>query len=916
MSMPKKPTYEELEKRIKSLEEEVIQVKQEKESELALKNAFFEAQAEANIDGIIVVNEKDEIILSNKHALGPWDDVPFSAHADNIDSESLLQFLASKTRNPEQFLEKIQYLTDHPGETSRDEIEFTDGTVIDRYSSPIIGKRGQHYGRIWVLRDITERKRAESALSRSEAILRSVFKAAPIGLGILKDRVFLDVNQTWLKNLGYSESEIIGHTSRILYESEEEYERVRQELITNLSIYGRAFAQTVYRRKNGELRDVNLTVGPLQLEDDFSGMVVVTVEDITEYKRVTEELRKSEWFLNNIVENIPDMIFVKDAEALRFVRFNRAGEELLGYSRDELIGKNDYDMFPKNEADFFTSKDRNVLGSKQPVDISEEAIQTRHKGERILHTKKIPILDKDGNPQYLLGISEDITERKRVDEERIRLVTAIEQAAEAIFIGNTDGTIQYVNPVCELMTGYKKNEIIGQPIHILKSEKHDDVFYREMWDTLSRGEVWSRRHTNKKKDGTLYEVEVTASAVRDSSGAIMSYVSIQRDITHELRLEKSLRQAQKMEALGTLAGGIAHDFNNILSAIIGFTELAQFKSSEESSERHYLGQVLNAGARAKDLVSQILTFSRQKELERKPIYIAPLIKEGIKLLRSSIPSTIRINQVVSETPMTIFADPTQIHQVLMNLCTNASHAMQEKGGTLDIQLVPERVAHDRALQPLDLMAGNYAKLTVSDTGCGINASFIDKIFDPFFTTKGVGEGTGLGLSVVYGIVRDQNGAIDITSEPGKGTAITVYFPLTETEKIIQEEKHELVPGGTERILFVDDEAALAELGSEVLTSLGYHVTSRTSSVEALEVFRSRPHDFDLVVTDMTMPNMRGDYLAKELLDIRPDLPIILCTGFSEVISEEKAKNIGIRAFIMKPVVMKDIAKAVRDILDQ
>ncbi len=916
MPVPYKPTYEDLEKRIKSLEEEMIKVKQEKEDELALKEAFFEAQLEASIDGIIVVNEKQEVVLANKRAFWMAGDIPFPDELHNIDSETFVQQLASKTKNPEQFLKKTKFLIDHPSETCRDEVEFINGTIIDRYTSPITGKNGQCHGRIWILKDITKRKNAEKALRKSEATLRSVFKATPVGLCIMKDRVFLDVNKTWLENLGYSETEIIGHTPRLLYENDEEYARVGRELFTNLLECGLASVQTVHRRKNGELRDAILTAVPLQSEDGYLGMEVVSVEDITERKRASEELENSERFLSNIVENMPDMIFVKDARELRFVRFNRAGEKLLGYPRDMLIGKNDYDFFPENEADFFTTKDRDVLSSKQPIDIPEETIQTGHEGEKILHTKKIPILDKDGTPQYLLGIAEDITERKRGEKEHMHLVMAIEQAAEAVFICEPDGTIRYVNPVCKRMTGYEKDEIIGQPLQILKSDKHDEAFFRNIGDTISNGEVWSGRITNKRKDGTLYEVEVTVSPVRDNSGAITSYVSIHRDITNEVVLEKSLRQAQKMEALGTLAGGIAHDFNNILSAIIGYTQLSQFKVPEGSLESSYLGQVLTAGARAKDLVSQILTFSRQQELERKPILIAPLIKEGIKMLRSSIPSTIRIKQVVSETPMMIFADPTQIHQVLMNLCTNAAHAMQEKGGILDIQLVPERVVRDKPLQPLVLMPGDYAKLTVSDTGCGIDSSVMDKIFDPFFTTKSVGEGTGLGLSVVYGIVRDQNGAIDISSEPGKGTTVTVYFPLTETEKIIQEDMPERISGGNERILFVDDEATLVELGNAILTSLGYHVTTRTSSIEALEAFRSRPHDFDLVITDMTMPNMRGDHLAKELLKIKQDLPIVLCTGFSEILSEARAKDIGIRGFIMKPITVKDIAKAVRDVLDK
>jgi CheY-like chemotaxis protein len=370
-----------------------------------------------------------------------------------------------------------------------------------------------------------------------------------------------------------------------------------------------------------------------------------------------------------------------------------------------------------------------------------------------------------------------------------------------------------------------------------------------------------------------------------------------------------------MESIGTLAGGIAHDFNNILGAILGYTDVALTDCKLDDRLRGYLEQVYKAGERARDLVKQILTFSRQQEQERKPVLIAPIIKEGIKLLRSSLPTTIKITQNIKDTSIMVLADPTQIHQVVMNLCTNASHAMRERGGVLDIQLVRERIESSGTSRPLNLTAGDYAKLTVSDTGHGIDAAIIDRIFDPFFTTKGPGEGTGLGLSVVYGIVRDHGGVIDVYSEPNKGTTVTVYFPLIETEELIQERMSELIPGGSERILFIDDEAALVELGRMMLTSLGYRITSRTSGIEALAAFRANPYGFDLVITDMTMPNMRGDDLARELLKIRPDIPIILCTGFSEMISEEKAKNLGIHQFIMKPINRKDLAKAVRDVLD-
>jgi PAS domain S-box-containing protein len=380
------------------------------------------------------------------------------------------------------------------------------------------------------------------------------------------------------------------------------------------------------------------------------------------------------------------------------------------------------------------------------------------------------------------------------------------------------------------------------------------------------------------------------------------------------RANETLQQIQKLEAIGTLAGGIAHDFNNVLSAMVGYMELSQI-TDKADKQQHFIKQAIEVSNRAKGIINQILIFSRHQDQERKPVLIAPIIKEEIKLLKSLLPSTIQITQAIADTSTLILANVTQIQQVLMNLCTNAFHAMRERGGILEIRLDQEKVGPEGTPHRLNLSAGDYVKLSVRDSGHGIEAAIISRVFDPFYTTKGPGEGTGLGLSVVYGIVRDHKGAIDITSEPGKGTTVSVYLPLIITGEVEQKQALEQIVGGSERILLVDDEADIVEVVESMLSSLGYHVTARRSSVETLELFRTRPSDFDLVITDMTMPNIRGDDLAGEMLKIRGDIPIILCTGFSEMITEEKARSIGIRRFMMKPLYMKDLAKVIREVLE-
>ncbi|MBW2370066.1 MAG: response regulator [Deltaproteobacteria bacterium] len=382
------------------------------------------------------------------------------------------------------------------------------------------------------------------------------------------------------------------------------------------------------------------------------------------------------------------------------------------------------------------------------------------------------------------------------------------------------------------------------------------------------------------------------------------------------KIEQQLRQTQKLEAIGTLSGGIAHDFNNILGIISGYTELALVDVPEGSDAQQCLSEVFKASGRAQGLVHQILTFSRQGEKENRPLQIGSIVKEVLKMLRATMPATIDIKSYIDKSLPAIIADPAQIHQVMMNLCTNAGHAMREQGGLLEVGLTQQQVDTRTAGALSVPNPGLYQKLTIRDTGHGMSQDVINRIFDPFFTTKGHEQGTGLGLSVVHGVVKNHEGAIKVTSEPGKGTVFEVYFPSMEFQKDDSETVLPPLSTGTERILLVDDELALVNMGTAMLESLGYTVSSRSSSVEALAAFRDHPDAFDLVITDMTMPKMTGAELAREILKICPDIPIILCTGFSETIQEETAKSIGIREFVMKPILRREIAQIIRRVLPE
>ena len=400
------------------------------------------------------------------------------------------------------------------------------------------------------------------------------------------------------------------------------------------------------------------------------------------------------------------------------------------------------------------------------------------------------------------------------------------------------------------------------------------------------------------------------------------YVRLQvaTDITKLKALEKArlkseayLRQAQKLEAIGTLAGGIAHDFNNILSAIMGYAELSMMDITKESDAKYNLNEIYKASQRAKDVVKQILTFSRQSDQDRKPLKIDPIVKESIKMLKASLPATIQIQQYIDPAAGIIEADATEVHQIIMNLCTNAYHAMSETGGLLEVQ-VKNIDLNMKSADHLKVAAGNYLALTVADTGHGMAPEVVERIFEPYFTTKEKDKGTGMGLAVVHGILKSYGGAVSVESEPGKGSNFTVYIPTGPKEVKREIKPPQNLPTGNERILFVDDEHALAEIGKKSLEHLGYRVETRTSSIEALALFQESPDMFDLIITDMTMPQITGEKLAGEIIKIRDDIPIIICSGYSDDLTEDRAGKIGISAFLMKPLVIRDLATAIRKVL--
>ena len=584
--------------------------------------------------------------------------------------------------------------------------------------------------------------------------------------------------------------------------------------------------------------------------------------------------------------------------------------------------------FELGAVDYIT-KPINPVTVNARVQTHLELKRHRDRLERTLHerTRKLSTSTK--------RLREVSHERMLVEEERKRLITAIEQAAEVFIITEPDGTILYANPVFEKQTGYSREESLGKNMRILKSREHEEGreedetdLYRKIWETVRHGNTWRGMFTNKQKDGSLYKAETAISPIFDNAGRVVNLVCVLRDVTREVELEAQLRRAQKLEAIGTLAGGIAHDFNNIICAIMGYSELAMINIPPDSQVFQYLERIDEAGRRAADLVRQILAFGRKGEKERQPMRMQPVVREVLKLLRGTLPSTIEFRQHIDATCRSVLASPTKIHQVIMNLCTNSYHAMRDYGGAeklqekplLEISLTEADIDPDQAARHLELASGQYVRLRVSDNGHGMDEATLSKIFDPYFTTKKVGEGTGLGLSTVYGIVQEYGGIIDVHSKPGQGTRFDIFFPVYLPEDIPSDSRDVLkspsaVPAEDKQcILVVDDEEPIARMIEMKLEHSGYNVMAYTGSAQALKVFSDSPDTFDLVISDMTMPDLTGIQLAAEMFRIRPDIPIVLCTGFSEIITEEQAKAMGIREYLRKPFIDGELEKTVYRVL--
>jgi PAS domain S-box-containing protein len=763
------------------------------------------------------------------------------------------------------------------------------------------------------LSEITQRRLAEEAIRESEKRYRSVFENTGTATLIIEDdRTISMANAEFEKLSGYAKEHIEGKMKWDQFVHAEDFSRMKQYHQARRTSKGKVPSEYEFRflNRSGEVRHIFIRVSIIP----GTNKRVASLLDITSRRQAEEVIKRSKEEWERTFDTLPDFLAILDRD-YRIRRINKAMAQALNVEPNEAIGRTCHTLIHGTDKPPDYCPHRLLLkdGHEHHVEVFDETMG----GYLALSTT--PFHDTDGKLIGSLYVGSHINERKKAEQalksEKEKFQVLVEESPFGVALINKQGVYEYVNPRFVEIFGYTLDNIATGREWFRKA--YPDPEYRkrvaEDWKqdlaSAPNGEIQPKIFSVRCKDGGEKIIHFRRVTMEKGDQLV-----IYEDITTQKRLEAQLRQAQKMEAIGTLAGGIAHDFNNILAAIMGFSELTMLEFPPGSPGRHNLMEVINASHRARDMVKQILAFSRQTEQEQKPVTFSPIVKEALKMLRASLPTTIEIHQHIEDKSGRIEADPTQLHQVLMNLCANAGHAMREKGGILEVRL--SRVVIDR-ITPLhsNLQPGPHLMLSVSDTGHGMDSGVLERIFDPYFTTKEMGEGTGLGLAVVHGIIKSHKGAITVQSKPDQGTVFKIYLPLLENAVNEESKPEESLPGGRGRILFVDDEKTLAEMGQKMLEHLGYEVVTKTSSVEALTVFQENRDLFDLVITDVTMPQMTGDKLAKELISIRPDIPIILCTGFSERITEKNVKELGVREFAMKPLTLQKLATSIRNVLD-
>ena len=625
-------------------------------------------------------------------------------------------------------------------------------------------------------------------------------------------------------------------------------------------------------------------------------------------KRSDEKLEKSKALQKSILQAAMDGFVRVDTKGIIF-EINPAYCYMTGYHEAELLRKNISFVEANDTKQEISQRIASIMAS------GEGRFETVHKRKdgTLMDVEVLSQYREDDGGQFISFIR-DISDRKEQERALTFQALLLDQIQDHITATDLEGNIIYVNEAQIRFMKKQKAELLGRPVSIYGADSSRDEVHQKIINTTLKNGQWEGEIVNYCDDGTELLMELRAKLIRDKSGKPVSMIGIGTDITEQKKLSERLQQAQKMESIGSLAGGIAHDFNNILFPIIGLSELLLEDFDPQSVMYENIREILKAGQRGAALVDQILSFSRQTEHQLIPIHIQQILKEVLKLTRATIPSNIEIAYQLQPNCGMVMADPVKLHQVGMNIITNAFHAVETDGGRITVEL-NERVLKESDLTDSSLLPGKYAHLQIADNGVGMSKEIMGKMFDPYFTTKKPGKGTGLGLATVYGIIKEYNGDIKVESEIGKGTTFHIFFPVMESNATnVKTTETDHLLGGDERILIVDDEISIVNIETKILERLGYQVTSFTNSMDALKAITDTPYHFDLLITDMTMPHLTGHQLVKRVLKIREDLPIIICTGFSEQMDDDMAKTIGAMGLLKKPIIKSQLAKMIRNIL--
>ncbi|HQH51025.1 MAG TPA: PAS domain S-box protein [Candidatus Hydrogenedentes bacterium] len=788
-----------------------------------------------------------------------------------------------------------------------------DGGVrsFESLSAPVYDSDGRVVEIQGVSRDITAYIEANEALAASEEKYRVFVENSPLVMArVNRDMKYVFVNRAYLEAVRLTQEAVVGKGPEVIegVMHPDDFPVIVGYVKEALESQERRTTEVRMMDAEGRWRWFLHLVYPWYEPNGRLGGIETLARDVTERRLAEEALRKSEETARALLNATSDHVGLIDHEG-RLLALNEHLAGSFGKSPSDLVGADIRELLNGETAVTRWRNMRAVLRTGRPLRFSDE-----YKGRHFEHCF-YPVGDENGEFTRLAFYSRDMTDSLRKEEERVRLAKAIEQAPDSVIVTGTDGVIQYVNPGFERNTGYTRQEVAGQTTRFLRSTEHAESFYRTIEDTISRGAIWSGRLVSRRKGGSLFESDATISPVHNDAGVIINHVWLIHDVSTEVSLERQLLQAQKMEAVGTLAGGIAHDFNNILSLILGHSELLLEAIPDNEIARFNVRQITRAGNRGAELVKQILTFSRQVERRCELCNVGTILKEALRFLAASLPATVEIQQHIEDETGAVMADPIQIYQVVMNLCTNAYQAMGTEGGILELGVDEVEIGRDFQADVGSPGPGKYVRLTVSDTGTGIDPAVIGRMFEPFYSTKKPSQGTGLGLSTVHGIVTGYGGAVRVHSAVGEGSVFEVFLPQVEAGIPLEAAPEEFLVGGSERILFVDDDADLTQMAGMLLHHLGYTVETFSNSMAAFEAFSSSPESFDLAIVDQIMPHLMGVELAKRMLQRRPGFPVFLLTGYSEGITPEQARDLGIREFIMKPFSSRELGTLIRKALD-